>query len=200
MDKKVLHFGSLQKILTDYNKRVRSKSDQAPTALYATKLYDCSLSDDALRSVYSSLLNNKAVPLVVKAVASLQMTYGLRITEVLKIGVGDISKNGHIRIKGLKGSSDRIVYPVFYNEFWNQSNSSILPLITVYSRHFFYRWYKRFGLSISLGRNKKNAVTHCFRHLVVNEISGSFDKSELTQRFIGHKNLKSTKHYERKKK
>jgi site-specific recombinase XerD len=198
MEKKNLSFARLQATLTDYNKKQRNKSVVSPTAQYVTKLHKDNQVIDRLTSICTNLLESSNVPDVVKAVASLQMAYGLRISEVLNINISDISKSGHIRVKGLKGSSTRVIVPLFMRDFWSVRNKHLFPLVSVYSRHYFYRWYKRLGILINFGIDKKQAVTHAFRHVVVSSISNDFHDSTLTQSFIGHKQIKSTKHYENK--
>jgi site-specific recombinase XerD len=148
----------------------------------------------------NELLLSNTLPRVLLAVIELQLHYGLRISECLSITASDISKTGHIRIRGAKGSHDRIVIPYRFASFWQNEASAILPLYNVYSRFWFYRQYKNLGLYAIFGNSKVKSVTHLFRHLNILSLKESFNETGLTKQFIGHKSINSTLHYERKKK
>lgn len=147
----------------------------------------------------NELLLSNTLPRVLLAVIELQLFYGLRISECLNITSSDISNTGHIRIRGAKGSSDRIVIPYKFASFWQNEATAILPIGNVYSRFWFYRQYKNLGLYAIFGNNKVKSVTHLFRHLNILSLKKSFNETNLTRQFIGHKSINSTLHYERKK-
>lgn len=157
---------------------------------------------DILRMIEraNELLLSNTLPKVLLAVIELQLHYGLRISECLNITASDISNTGHIRIRGAKGSNDRIVIPYRFASFWQNEASAILPLKNVYSRFWFYRNYKNLGLYAIFGNSKVKSVTHLFRHLNILSLKDNFNETNLTRQFIGHKSINSTKHYERKKK
>ena len=148
----------------------------------------------------NELLLSNTLPKVLVAVIELQLYYGLRISECLNITTADISNTGHIRIRGAKGSNDRIVIPYRFASFWQNEAKAILPIGNVYSRFWFYRQYKNLGLYAIFGNSKVNSVTHLFRHLNILSLKESFNETDLTKKFIGHKSINSTLHYERKKK
>jgi integrase len=148
----------------------------------------------------NELLLSNTLPRVLLAVIELQLFYGLRISECLNITTSDISNTGHIRIRGAKGSNDRIVIPYKFASFWQNEAKAILPIGKVYSRFWFYRQYKNLGLYAIFGNSKVKSVTHLFRHLNILSLKESFNETDLTRKFIGHKSIKSTMHYERKKK
>lgn len=148
----------------------------------------------------NELLLSNTLPRVLLAVIELQLFYGLRISECLNITTSDISNTGHIRIRGAKGSSDRIVIPYRFASFWQNEAKAILPLSSVYSRFWFYRQYKNLGLYAIFGNSRVKSVTHLFRHLNILSLKNSFNETDLTRKFIGHKSINSTLHYERKKK
>lgn len=135
---------------------------------------------------------------VEKAVIELMFLYGLRISEVLQINHSDISKGGNIRIKALKGSSFRIVQSLMFKDFWISESQPLLPLSSVYSRYYFYRLFRKYGLYSTFGVNQKASVTHYFRHLRGLEVQSAFEDWELTASSLGHKSIKSTVFYGQK--
>ncbi|MDV7402936.1 hypothetical protein RZS08_66545, partial [Arthrospira platensis SPKY1] len=75
---------------------------------------------DAAQSMLlqSIIIGNKHTPRIISAVVELLVLHGLRISEVLRIKGEDISERGYIKIKGSKGSYDRIVYGPVHKDFW----------------------------------------------------------------------------------
>lgn len=193
-----LTFADLQQILYSDVEKVRSKPVHPSSAQTNKMLYKNTDNANRITSIVTKLFANPDVPEFLKAVIELQFTYGLRISEVLNIERGDVSKSGYIRVKGLKNSNSRIVRPVQFLHFWLHSGSHLLPLKNTYSRFFFYRKYKELGLSMRYPGRSNNSVTHLFRHEVVQELQRNFDETSTTQKFIGHKNIKNTKRYETK--
>lgn len=54
------------------------------------------------------------------------------------------------------------------------------------------------GVYKIFGDNKKYSVTHLFRHALALQFKEDFNDTQLTQKYLGHKNIKSTEHYEKK--
>ncbi|MFW6095788.1 MAG: tyrosine-type recombinase/integrase [Bacteroidota bacterium] len=137
--------------------------------------------------------------LIHKAIIELMYMHGLRISEVCKIRGTDVNRSGHIHIKGSKGSHNRYVSPGRYIEFWKGIRSNPQSIGSTYSRHYWYRLFKKLGLSINTASQHRKAVTHSLRHIYLQEgIRTDEDKLTL-QRSIGHKNQKSTEHYIKQK-
>lgn len=174
------------------------KSVTKPSAQYAT-LCDQG-SPDVVPSfdIATFLKEHSELKHVEKAVIELMFLYGLRISEVLQINQSDISKGGNIRIKALKGSSFRIVQSLMFKEFWISESRPLLPLSSVYSRYYFYRLFRKYGLYSTFGVNQKASVTHYFRHLRGLEVQSAFEDWELTASSLGHKSTKSTVYYGQK--
>ena len=196
----VMSFKNLQLYLkTDKGKR-GVNSDIGSLAQSTTLLHPDN--PDILRMIEraNELLLSNTLPRVLLAVIELQLHYGLRISECLNITTSDVSRTGHIRIRGTKGSNDRIVIPYRFSSFWRDEASAILPLSNIYSRFWFYRQYKSLGLYAIFGNSKVKSVTHLFRHLNILSLKDNFNETNLTRQFIGHKSINSTLHYEKKKK
>jgi len=147
-----------------------------------------------LTKIYQSL----SLPMEIKACTYLLDVYGLRITEVLNITNHDIDLHGRIKIKGLKGSSNRIITGGHYEAYFiNCKNKNIHPF-TIYDRFFYYRLFKKMGIFISFCNYAKRAVTHACRHQFIAEMQQSGSDILDAQKYIGHKSVKSTEHYVKK--
>ncbi len=169
-----------------------------PSAQTTSPLHGNSKQLADVTALLSNLLCNDVVPEPVKAVAALMFEHGLRISEVLRIEKKDISPSGHIRIKGLKGSHSRVVLAGTLRTFWTNSPDYMFPIGDTYSRFYFYRWFRKMGVYKIFGDNKKYSVTHLFRHALALQFKEDFNDTQLTQKYLGHKNIKSTEHYEKK--
>lgn len=177
---------------------VRVKSVISPSAQSNTP---CAIDLQGISSSFNferDVVANPALPEVVKAVVELQYRYALRISEVLSISAENISKSGKIKINALKGSESRIIEPFSYKSYWTGANKELLPLSHIYSRFYFYRFYKKLGWYATFGNSSTRSVTHYFRHLQGLELQNDFSDITLTARSLGHKSIKSTEYYVRK--
>ncbi len=128
-------------------------------------------------------------------IIELQLSGGLRISEVLGLSCKDISFSGHVSIKGSKGSYGKIIYVVDSLEYLLRCKNNSLNPFEGYSRFYVYRQFKKLGIELQLNGKKKNAVTHAIRHVVAREEKNAGFSKKQTQRHLGHRNSKSTDHY-----
>lgn len=140
-------------------------------------------------------VSDKFVPSYIDIIINLQANYGLRISEVLAIKGTDISPQGAVMIKGLKKSSNRIIIPTEYKEWWLKQRSVVCSVFDGISRFVVYREYKKRNICISVEGNTKKAVTHAFRHLVINDLRNITKNEEEISNFSGHKATKNTSVY-----
>lgn len=188
----------MRKVERELRTRLLVKSVVIPTAPYDSP---CDVNSATVPGGFdfdTLVIRNCSLPDVVKAVVELQYRFGLRITECLNFTSSDIMADGSIRIRGLKGSSDRVVKPVTYAKLWVTCFLPLLPLHTTFSRFYFYRIYKAQGWSGKFCNSGLNSVTHYFRHMKALELLNKFNDIELTARELGHKSLKSTEYYAKK--
>lgn len=183
-DKKAVH--------TD-KKSVKSVKKVSAQNIELCELRDLTVLGQTIRRMLDPA--NTQIAAYEKAVIELQFLYGLRIAEVLAITYADVTVLGHIKVKGLKGSGDRIVYPVSFREFWQKVRMSKLTFSKGYNRWYFYRLYKKFGVYEILGNNKKMSVTHVLRYNYILSLLNSGMNTIEIQEVIGHKQLESTLHY-----
>ena len=174
----------------------RKKAIPKPSAQSTTLLQPAPIKDINLTALYSNYENNRLLSRSDLAVIELLMFYGLRISEVLRIGQRDILNNGYIRITGSKGSNDRMIYPSKNSSYWQNTLKQNLPLSNTYSRFYYYRLFKRLGIYERFSGRKNSSVTHLFRQKLLREFKTNNIAIDLRAQFIGHKSTKSTKHYE----
>jgi integrase len=152
---------------------------------------------DNLAVNFHKLLSRENTELsrVDKAVMELQLLYGLRISEVLGIKSADIGINGDIRVKGLKGSNNRVVYSVIYKEFWQGMREFGYNIPSFYNRFHFHRLYKKKGIYQVFGNNKNTSVTHSLRYnYIITLLEKGLTELEI-KNVIGHKVVNNTINY-----
>lgn len=128
-------------------------------------------------------------------VALLQYRYGLRISEILLIDKYSFAGPKTLVIRGLKGSKSRVIE--LSNEFvyitlWERADYQIGY---VYSRWFFYREYKKVGITFLTPVGLRNSVTHSLRINKIKTMSKAGVSVELIAQHIGHKSTKTTNLY-----
>lgn len=149
-----------------------------------------------LNAVVEQVLRSSNISETDKAVIEIMFNYGLRISEVLAINSKSINSRNQIIIKGLKGSSDRLVTPVISSTYWRKVKMYNCQDHTLNGRFYYYRLFKKLGFTSHAAGNKKNSVTHSFRHNFITEIMKQTDNIEIAKELIGHKNSNSTKYYD----
>jgi site-specific recombinase XerD len=120
---------------------------------------------------------------------------GCRISEVLSIRAVDVLANGLVRIKGAKGSNDRIVNCGMATEYIMKCKKlNVAPFQDV-NRKFVWSVFKKFNIELSVGSSDKKVVTHALRHVMVASAKSANVDINTTGTFIGHKNKKNTTRY-----
>lgn len=123
---------------------------------------------------------------------------GLRVSEALQIKSKNITSSGHILIKGLKNSSNRIIYSNESKAYLLYCKKTGVAPFADYNRFFVYREFIKYGIILQNGRNNKQLVTHSIRHSVaLSQQYSGIDINE-TSIMLGHKNKKNTEYYRKK--
>jgi len=133
--------------------------------------------------------------LEVKAVARLQLLYGLRISEVLSIKGSNIDRFGAIWIEGKKKSNPRQVVDTELVQFYLSRRLLGNGLIFDFDRFFIHRIYKSCGINHTADKSGKNLTTHYMRHLYVKRLSSQTDNLNDIASVVGHKSKSNTKGY-----
>ena len=130
-----------------------------------------------------------------KLLFELLIFYGLRISEALYFDHTNITNDGLIKIKGLKGSSSRILYIRHNREYLINNYLYSLPLANIYSRFYVYRLFKKLGIYQRFNINSHFSVTHYFRHNLVKHLKDNgYDNKTITN-FMGWNSEKTILFY-----
>lgn len=135
----------------------------------------------------------------VKLVIWILFNTGSRISEVLDLKSSDISDDWFIRIKGSKGSNNRIIkilpppFPILINR------KVPYYLFQEFSRFYIYRVCRANNLILKVEGMRHYSVTHSFRHYYASQLLRFQDKENSAGKELGHKSNKSILHYDKKK-
>lgn len=135
------------------------------------------------------------IPLPVRAYVSLHYYSGARISDLLAVDYTCISRNLNISILQGKQSQALTVQPVHYRDFWIRVRDNELKPMELYNRFYFYRIYKRFGITVSRPKGRNNLVTHAFRKHLADDMQRLDGNIKRAQGALGHRSVNSTKHY-----
>lgn len=171
------------------------KSSIRPSA-QSTGLCKSSCNTDSVyNTILTALVKLRDYNSIIFYIAELQFSAGLRISEVLQIKYKDITKTGHVLIRALKGSRDRIVYSQNSCDYLLQCRVNAVDPFTMFNRYFIYRCYKKFHINFDLGHSSKSSVTHAFRHVyAMIQKNANISKKDIG-RSLGHKNESSVDYY-----
>jgi len=143
----------------------------------------------------AGIMKDTTLGIRMKCFIELQFAYGLRVSEVLQIFHNDLLSSNRIRIKSLKGSTQRIIV---FNDSFGYFNicryAGVSPFMDI-SRFTVYRVYKRLGINYDLGPGYKKSVTHAPRHFAANELQQENKDSAYTTDFLRHKSNESLNYY-----
>ena len=176
---------------------VRSKSGLSPSAQNPV-MYDAGNDWEAVQEAVSIAMKHAfRTHRAFYYFALIQMSGGLRVSEVLHIHIYDVTATGLIKVKVLKGGNDKVINVHEAKDFLKQCvKNAYLPWQN-WNRFYVYREYKRLGFpSIPTGQNK-HAVTHLFRHLQAAELKKIKVDEKTLAGYLGHKSLKSQQSYGR---
>lgn len=135
----------------------------------------------------------------VKLVIWILFNTGARINEVLDLKSTDISEDWFIRIKGSKGSNNRIIKipPPPFAILINRTTPYYL--FQEFSRFYIYRVCRANNLVLKVEGMRHNSVTHSFRHYYASQLLRFQDEENSAGKELGHKSNRSILHYDKKK-
>lgn len=125
----------------------------------------------------------------------LMFDFGLRINDMRKIRREDITSSGIIIVKQSKGSLPLTCRVNMSDEFWCGYRSGYYDAIALFSYSFFYKLFKRYGLSIYNGIDSNASVTHVARKLLAQEIYTVDNDIVSVASALGHKKTSSSLYY-----
>lgn len=119
----------------------------------------------------------------------------MRVNEVLRIRVYDISVSGHIKIKGSKGSNDKVIHCGETSEYMARCKNKGVDPFQGITRHYVYRELKKRGVSYQSKLSSKNSVTHSFRHAAIESMRKVGIQDEEIKNISGHKRTENVGRY-----
>lgn len=140
-------------------------------------------------------LRKAKYPELFLAYVALQWQSGSRISDLLRVDYSCISPHLQITINQGKGSKSLIVQPVHFRDVWRVVRDSRLSPARNWSRFFFYRVYRRYGIVVKSYGLKYDSVTHAFRKHIADDIIAGGGTIEDVQQVLGHVETKSAKYY-----
>jgi len=175
--------------------RMRTSSAQNPVAHCAILCSSQEQSNPLVLKALSLSGSQSSLPRPLKVILSLQLFFGLRISEVLRLASSDLLALNRIRIRSSKRGKDRIISYSDPTGYLQKCRLNSLAPFFDYNRFNVYRLYKQNGLMLYLGINKKYSVTHLFRHLLATSLINEIDDKHLISDLLGHKSPKSIESY-----
>lgn len=145
------------------------------------------------------LNNNITYGAHVKLVIWILFNTGSRINEVLELKSTDISEDWFVKIRGSKGSNNRIIkippppFPILINR------EVPYYLFQEFSRFYIYRVCRVNNLVLKVEGMRHNSVTHSFRHYYASQLLQFQDEDNSAGKEMGHKSNRSILHYDKKK-
>lgn len=176
----------------------RFRPDRNPFAQYVILYTEGCVPGPEVQTILLDMCKNYMCNYILFIIQELQFFNGLRISEVLRVRLSDVTKSGQIMIRGSKKSNNRLITPAFSNILLMQCKANRLEPFATIDRYYVYRQYKKSGISKKFAHASNNAVTHLFRYVKVNELHVQNVSNSDIQQFIGHKSIKSTEHYVKK--
>lgn len=184
--------------LKTVDKLVASPGIKPILTLGAQTITPCQLSHDLniqLHAATSLIMHGLAGRLHERVAIDLMLSGGLRVSEVLEMNFCKVNALGQVFIRGLKGSSSKLVTPLYFRKFWLQRvGSSLSPFLHI-SRFLLYKYMRSNGIGIVHGGARNNSVTHAMRHLHVFLMEMLELESADMSVILGHKSLSSLKYY-----
>lgn len=175
--------------------RVREQPVTTPNTHYTESARVADNGELMIADVLDKLQQLKDVSTLLYHCACLQFEHGLRISEVIGIRSYHITSSGSILIKAKKGSVDRVVYSQEVASYMLDCRRKVIDPFVELDRYYVYREYSKVGLCYIRAGDTRGKVTHLFRHLIAKVNNQAGIDISITQNKLGHKNVKSTKHY-----
>jgi integrase len=120
---------------------------------------------------------------------------GFRVSEVLAIKWSDITSDGRVLVRGLKGSSDRFFFDSFTKSFLLLARASKVDPFAGMNRFQVYRYCKLHGYMVQKEGRVNVSVTHSFRENYVREMKELTEEKEVLKVALGHKSINSQNFY-----
>lgn len=142
-----------------------------------------------------SLMRTHGLDTVCECFIRLQFRYGIRINDLRRIERKNILSTGVIIVPQSKGSESLLCAIVEDREFWLGYKSGLYTDIKIFTYSFFYKLYRRYGLSIYSETGGNSSVTHSARKSLARSLYSETNDISISQSALGHKSASSTMYY-----
>lgn len=196
-----MNFDKLQDKMKEFDARKEAvKPVQKLSAQYAT-MYAMGYNEDLVfKDVLFKLQHDKTLGHFDRIVIVLLAFHGVRISEALALHSNDVTKFGEVLIRGIKGSSNRIVRPIVEIDSFIFLGKNCVTIADYRSRFYYYRLFRKWGMYSKFGDNENVSVTHYFRHkYVLRQLDNGVSLEDI-QKDIGHVNKSNTEIYAKREK
>jgi len=176
----------------------RGKSVPNLTA-QSTKL--CATHSSVLNEHYEKLEKIKSTPginIKEKIIYHLLIMHGLRISNILQIHSKTLSPLGTLYIQQSKGSAPVIINDDYTKSFFLAFYNTNCYIFSEYSRFYFYRQLRKYGMYHKFENNFNTSVTHLGRHLYNLQFKEVEKNLDININALGHKNTNNKKYYDKK--
>lgn len=173
----------------------RTNPVSSPNELYVKSDYPVESLEVMARSLLHSIMMLKKKSVILYYFALLQFENGIRTAELIGVKSGDITATGSFKLRGKKGSNNRMIAPGEARDYLLECRKNGSVPFGDFDRFYLRREYIKVGIYYLFTGDKKGKVTHVFRHLYVSGMLQSGIEVEEAKKFVGHKNVKSTEHY-----
>lgn len=182
--------------ITDINRpQARIEAVSKLPAQYASLCQLTTKHESLLNVVVSAIMNEKGLRVNECMMLDLMLSGGLRVSELLQDNCIKVNRLGQVYIRGLKGSSDKLVTPIYYKSFWQKYKPSQTSPFMHISRFSFYKWCRSIGIVLKHKGKENNSVTHAMRHLHVYLMELMDIPEKDLSLILGHKSLRNLKYY-----
>lgn len=125
----------------------------------------------------------------------LMLSGGLRLSELLWATAFFVNELGQVRIQGTKGSSDKLVAPLYHRDYWLARCGWVANPFNFVSRWSWYRFLRSQGVGFHEDGKVYCTITHAARKLQAHTLANAGVELESIADVMGHRSTRSTEYY-----
>jgi len=141
------------------------------------------------------ILRAQGLSITLECFIRLHFAFGLRISDLLRIRRADISESLLLVVQQGKGSQPLVCHLSEDKEFWQGYRMGKYVDISLFSRDYFYKLYRRVGWSMPSVNGVNRSVTHAPRKLLAQELFEASSSIDVVASALGHRSSSSSLYY-----
>lgn len=151
------------------------------------------------RALIDQVEHIKAHDMIMHIFAKTMLLGGLRVSEMLNVGAGDIDALGRLIVRSLKGGQPRVVDTgMNADQFIVWRNQNYVPWLG-WNRYFVDRQFRKYGIMLKVEGGDRMSVTHALRHASAQISFSASQDLETTKSLLGQKSKTNTEIYVKQK-